>query len=273
MSGPAEILCSRCGTPFPKDKGKTAVTCVVCGQLRPDLDLTLDDDDEDLGAALGGGAGGGAVSSVAGSVTSISGGGGGGGGSGSLTAGMSMGSGAPTATPAPAMDPETHVLRVASAASTGGIDTPPAPPSSTPFRVDHPYMTMQDAPGMFGDTGRGRRPMTGERLVDRVGPVLLVVCPLAVGMAGGLNMMSRTDDFSLGTWYAVGAVFAAMVIASLFLGMVATGLLYVVRLRWTPLLRVVFIAAAGAVCYYGMNEVPSHILVRPDALPGFVVRK
>ena len=33
------------------------------------------------------------------------------------------------------------------------------------------------------------------------------------------------------------------------------------------------IAAAGAVCYYGMNEVPSHILVRPDALPGFVIRK
>lgn len=42
----SEILCSRCGTPFPQEKGKPAVTCAVCGQLRPDLDITLDDEDE-----------------------------------------------------------------------------------------------------------------------------------------------------------------------------------------------------------------------------------
>jgi hypothetical protein len=44
MSTVTDTLCSRCGTPFPRERGKVPVNCVVCGQLRPDLDMTLDDD-------------------------------------------------------------------------------------------------------------------------------------------------------------------------------------------------------------------------------------
>lgn len=255
MPEAAEILCSRCGTPFPKDKGKTAVTCVVCGQLRPDLDLTLDDDDdEDLGAAMSAGAGGGGAS-----VASSSGGG----------------------VAAPAMDQDTHVLRVASSSGMGGgIDSPAPPPlpemprSTRTFRLDHMPSAEPRMPQFgAGDLGAPAAAAAGDSLTERVGPVLLVVCPLVAGMAGGLNMLSRTDDFSTGTWYAVAVVFVAMLVGALAAGLAVAGLFYVVRVRWTILLRALFIAAAAAVGYYGMEKVPSHIQVRPDGLPGLVLRR
>lgn len=111
-----------------------------------------------------------------------------------------------------------------------------------------------------------------DRLMERIGAVLLVVCPLAAGMAGALNMLSRTEDFSTGTWYAVGAVFVVMLVATLFLGLAVTGLLYLVRIRFTLVIRVAFIATTIVACVYGRRLIPSHIQVRQDDLPGIVLR-
>jgi len=211
----------------------------VCGQLRPDLDLTLDDDDEDLAAGLSTSAGGGSSS---------------GGGSGIA---------------APEADPPNHVLRVASPISST-IDSPQVPGGNGMSQMDQPFLAMGEIrmPSMYG----GVAPEAPDRLMERIGSVLLIVCPLAVGMAGGLNMLSRTDDFSTGTWYAVGAVFLVMLVATLFAGLAVTGLMFLFRVRWTFLIRVIFIAVAVLVCSYGLRLIPGHIQVRQDDLPGFVLR-
>ena len=218
------------------------MTCVVCGQLRPDLDLTLDDDDdEDLAAALSTSAGGGSSS---------------GGGSG---------------TAAPEAEPPSHVLRVASPVSST-IDSPRVPGGNGMSQMDQPYLAMGEMrrPSMYGDGGVAAE--APERLMDRIGGVLLIVCPLAVGMAGGLSMLARTDDFSTGTWYAVGAVIVIMLVATLFLGLAVTGLMFLLRVRWRFLIRVIFVAVAVVVCSYGLRLIPGHIQVRQDDLPGFVLR-
>lgn len=201
------------------------MTCVVCGQLRPDLDMTLDDDDEDLASAMGAGA-----------------------------AGSSL---RPT-TPETAQD-----------------DAPPALPShvvmsevSSPapnaFRIDRPYVAMQEMPSVSSVR------MPTDSLADRLGPVLLIVMPLAGGMAGALNMLQSVSDFSTGSWYAVGTVFVLILIATLFSGLIASGFLYLIRIRWTMFLRLVFCAAAAGVAYYGVLQLPRHIQVRANDLPGLV---
>lgn len=120
--------------------------------------------------------------------------------------------------------------------------------------------------------GRGTAQEPSDRLMERIGAVLLVVCPLAAGMSGALNMLQKTDDFSNGTWYAAGAVFVIMLAAALFLGLAVAGLLYLFRIRFTIVIRVAFIAATVVACVYGLRLIPSHIQVRPDDLPGIVLR-
>jgi len=152
------------------------------------------------------------------------------------------------------------------------IDSPQAPRGEGRSRVEQPYLAMSETrmPTMY--SGGGIAPEPPDRLMERIGSVLLIVCPLAVGMAGALNMLARTDDFSTGTWYAVGAVFVIMLSVALFLGLAASGLLFLVRVRWTFVLRVVFIAATVVAGSYGLRLIPGRVQVRQNDLPGFVLR-
>jgi len=208
MSSP-DILCSRCGTPFPIERGTIAVTCVVCGQLRPDLDIMLDDDDDadDLGSALP----------------------------------------PPGAADATVRAAKSHL-----------VISPDAPPA-------RPFISMNERRDFDGHIVK-----TGSPLTHRLGPVLLVLVPLMAGMAGALSMLSLVPNFSKGSWYAVGVLFLMLSIGSLTAGLLASMLAYALRLRWNLLLQVLFLAAAAFVAYVGVREVPSHVQVRNNDLPGFM---
>lgn len=209
MSSP-DILCSRCGTPFPIERGVTAATCVVCGQLRPDLDMMLDDDDEDT-ADLGPEAGA------------------------ELRAGVAVG-----------------------AARSHLVVSPDAPPA-------RPFISMNERRDFDEQNVK-----TGVSLTQRLGPVLLVMVPLMAGMAGALSMLSLVPNFSKGSWYAVGLVFLLLSIGSLTAGLLVSMLAHALRLRWNLVLRVLFVAAAAFVAYFGVRNVPSHLQVRNNELPGIM---
>lgn len=228
MANPAEILCSRCGTPFPQERGKTTVTCVVCGQLRPDLDMTLDDDEEDLASGMGAG-----------------------------VAGASL-------RPSPEADTHQEAPPVLSHLL---IPQDTAPTDST-YRSERPFMPAHDTAMMAGPAEAPT-----DSLMDRLGPVLLIILPLGGGMAGALNMLQLVPDFSAGAWYAVGTVFVLILIATLLSGLMISGFLYLIRIRWTILLRATFVATAVGISYYSVVQLPRHIQVRANDLPGLVLRQ
>lgn len=215
-----EILCARCGTKFPQERGNNSVTCEVCGQLRPDLDLTLeDDDDEGLADGLGAGAGG--PSGVAHTALSD-------------------------------YEAGPHVL-------TSPVQSLP---ETEAFRVDRPYVALTESKMAAIDM------VQGPSLSGTVGPIALVVPALAAGMAGAMHMLYLAPDFSRGSLYAVGSVALVTIIATLVAGFVASGILFVVRLRKPGLLRFIFVIAALGVGYLSASHLPGQILIREDALPG-----
>ncbi len=224
----SEILCPRCGTPFPPGRSQASVTCIVCGQLRPDLDMTLDDDDEeDLGAGFSAGLVG--LGSAASSASSAS-----------------------PKTPAP----------------------PPTPPkipylSDAPAASSRPYVSLGE--DFIQDDRPRRRRGEGPSLTELIGPVVLIVTPLAAGVVGALEMLALVDDFSLGSWYAVGTVLLMMLIGSLVAGLFAAWIGFTLRLRKAIILRAMFIAGAVVVGYFLMQEVPGRLQVRENAPPAISI--
>ena len=215
-----DILCTRCRTPFPQDRGTPAVTCIVCGQLRPDLDMMLDDEDEmDEGPDLPGA---------------------------ELKQSLADADG-------PAGAPRSHLV------ITAATDSRPAPV--------RPFISTNER-GSSEETTK----VTADSLTHRIGPVVLVVAPLLAGMAGAMTMLSQAPDFSKGSLYAVGTLFVVIFMGSLCAGLMASKMCYLVRLRWTILLRIMFLAAVGAVAYFGVQDLPSHVQVRENAMPGIMVK-
>ena len=215
-----EILCTRCRTPFPAERGTPAVTCSVCGQLRPDLDMMLDDEDDmDEGPDLPGA---------------------------ELKEQLVAEDGQAGAA-------KSHLVI---AAETDSRPAPARPFISTNERGSSEHTTK----------------VTADSLTHRVGPVVLAVAPLLAGMAGAMTMLSQAPDFSKGSLYAVGTLFVVIFMGSLSAGLMAAKMCYLVRLRWTILLRIMFLAAVGAVAYFGVRELPSHVQVRENAMPGIMVK-
>ena len=216
-----DILCTRCRTPFPQDRGTPAVTCVVCGQLRPDLDMMLDDEDEmDEGPDLPGA---------------------------ELKEQLEAADGQAGA-------PRSHLV------ITAKTDSRPAPA--------RPFISMNER-GSDNENTDG----AAESLTHRIGPVVLVVVPLLAGMGAAMTMLSQAPDFSTGSLYAVAVLFVVVGLGSLTAGLMASRICYLVRLRWTILLRIMFLAAAGAVAYAGVRELPSHVQVRENSMPGIMLRR
>ncbi len=156
--------------------------------------------------------------------------------------------------------PQTHVVMSTPAEASSATQT-------EEFRLDRHYVAMSDT------LERGGPHAQVERTSDHIGPILLIVAPLASGTAGAMTMLSKVDDFSKGAWYAVGTVFVVMLLATIVGGMVLSGFLFLVRIRWTFLLRFVFVAVAAAVTYVGVTHLPKHVQVREDDLPAIIVRR
>ena len=222
MADPNQIICPRCGTAFPSDQGNVSVTCSVCGQLRPDLDLTLeDDDDEGLADGLGTSAGG-----------------------------------------------STGVAHTALTEYEAGSHLLTSPvqsvPEDTSFRIDKPYVAMTE--DRMATTFEARPTVTGS-----VGSLVLVVPALVAGMVAAMRMLTLAPDMATGSLYAVGTVLAVTLIGTVLAGWICAGVLFVLRVRSEPLLKVVFLLAAVAVGYLAAMYLPQHIQVRDDAMPGILM--
>lgn len=248
MSEPTgDILCSRCGTPFPRERGKVTVTCVVCGQLRPDLDMTLEDEDGDgTGTATSGPH---AMSQTP--PLRVSRGGG------------EMGTPAVPPPPAAGLPPAKPAPRPAPRAAYS--PAPPPPPISSSRKGDGDDFGLD-----FDEIAQ--MPETSGGFFEQIGPVVMVIPTLISALISGLLVLDLPAEFTPGAWYAAGTVALIVAIFTLFAGLCLVGVIWLCRLRNGLLLQIVFVLCAAAVCFTAAKQIPSRVIIRNHDLPAFYLK-
>ena len=234
-----EILCTRCGTPFPRERGKVAVVCPACGQLRPDL-LTLDDIEED-----------------APSKPQFS---------GPLPAypqSFSQYQQPPKAPVAPISPGEVPAPLL-----TGFYhsEAPAPPPFDDEPKQPTPKTKLARSEPKFSRLEQKYVPT----VKDQIGLFLLVLASILAGGATGMVVLNAAPNFESGTWYAVGTVFVLASLLTVLGGLLLCGMPpQIGRLGSKRPLQVVFVIWVALVAFACIQYLPSRIIFQEHAFPSF----